>query len=155
MMVPSLAEQGKVMIECLQNHTPDVIVIDEIGRKQEVEAAKTVKQRGVRLIASAHGDLRTLLKNTDLRGMVGGLETVTLGDEAAKKNHGSKLQAQRQGDPTFDTIIELTPGELHAWRIVTDASRAVDDIIEGSKYKVQVRRRHPTKGTMSVDYEHR
>jgi stage III sporulation protein SpoIIIAA len=68
MMVPSLAQQGNVMIECLQNHTPDVIVIDEIGRAAEVEASKTVKQRGVRLVGSAHGDLRTLVKNAQLRG---------------------------------------------------------------------------------------
>jgi len=151
MMVPSLAEQGKVMIECLQNHTPDVIVIDEIGRKQEVEAAKTVKQRGVRLVASAHGDLRTLMKNTELRGMIGGVETVTLGDEAAKKNHGSKLQAQRQGEPTFDVIIELTAGELHKWRVVTNVAVAVDSILQGHKYQAQQRRRDVSRRVMSLE----
>ena len=90
MMVPSLNEQAQVMIECVQNHTPTVMVIDEIGRPAEVEAARTCKQRGVRMIASAHGDLRSLINNKQLRGLIGGLETVTLGDAAAvKENNGS------------------------------------------------------------------
>eukprot|EP00979_Chaetoceros_neogracilis_P018964 scaffold11532_cov492-Chaetoceros_neogracile.AAC.1 len=74
-MVPSLDEQSSVMVECVQNHTPHVMVIDEIGRPKEVQAARTVKQRGVRIIASAHGDLRRLLKNKDLVGLVGGIES--------------------------------------------------------------------------------
>ena len=95
MMVPgSLDNQANVMIECVQNHTPDVMVIDEIGRVTEVEAARTCKQRGVRLIASAHGDLRKLIKNPRLRGLVGGLETVTLGDAAAK----SEAMRQQRND---------------------------------------------------------
>ena len=85
MMVPSLDKQSSVMVECVQNHTPHVMVIDEIGRPQEVQAARTVKQRGVRMIASAHGDLRKLLKNKDLRGLVGGVESVTMGDGMAKE----------------------------------------------------------------------
>ena len=81
----SLAEQGDLMIEGVQNHTPEVMVIDEIGRQAEVDAARTCKQRGVRMIASAHGDLRKLIKNKELRGLVGGLEKVTLGDAQAKE----------------------------------------------------------------------
>ena len=151
MMVPSLAVQGKVMVECLQNHTPDVIVIDEIGRSQEVEAARTVKQRGVRLLASAHGDLRTLVKNVQIRGLVGGVETVTLGDEAAKKmNHSSKLCAQRAGEPCFDVVIELMRGELHSWRVVTNVGKAVDAILAGEKYKAQTRSRDPSDGSISL-----
>ena len=151
MMVPSLAVQGKVMVECLQNHTPDVIVIDEIGRSQEVEAARTVKQRGVRLLASAHGDLRTLVKNVQIRGLVGGVETVTLGDEAAKKmNHSSKLCAQRAGEPCFDVVIELTRGELNSWRVVTNVGKAVDAILAGEKYKAQTRSRDPSDGSISL-----
>lgn len=80
MMVNSLNHQYSTMIECVQNHTPHVMVIDEIGRSKEVHAASTVKQRGVRLIASAHGDLRSLVKNKDLVGLVGDLESVTIGD---------------------------------------------------------------------------
>jgi len=103
-VVPSLDDQADVMVECVQNHTPEIMVIDEIGRPAEVEAARTCKQRGVRMIASAHGDLRKLVKNKQLRGLIGGVETVTLGDEAAKKEAKKngmgggiqKMKAQRQ-----------------------------------------------------------
>ena len=77
MMVPSLDRQSDVMIECVQNHTPACMVIDEIGRPKEVSAARTVKQRGVRIIASAHGDIRQLVKNRELKGLTGGVEQVT------------------------------------------------------------------------------
>lgn len=124
MMVPSLGEQASVMVECVQNHTPEIIVIDEIGRSAEVEAARTCKQRGVRMIASAHGDLRKLVKNRQIRGLVGGVENVTLGDAAAAKEgkkYGGGMQktkAERAGPPTFDIIIELRRGEQHEWRII-------------------------------------
>ncbi|KAJ1461897.1 hypothetical protein M885DRAFT_432156, partial [Pelagophyceae sp. CCMP2097] len=135
MMVPSLQAQAAVMTECIQNHTPEVIVIDEIGRPNEVEAARTCKQRGARLVASAHGDLRKLVKNGQLNGLVGGIMSVTLGDVEAKaeaSRHGddvpSKLKAQRAGAPVFDVIVELRRGakrrrrrKSHA-RIPHDAS---------------------------------
>lgn len=85
MMVPSLNQQCAIMIECVQNHTPHIMVIDEIGRHQEVQAGRTVKQRGIRMIASAHGDMRRLVKNRDLVGLVGGIERVTMGDDMAKQ----------------------------------------------------------------------
>lgn len=112
MMVPNIETQNRVMVECLQNHTPDVILIDEVGRTSEVEAAKTVKQRGVRLVASAHGDLTCLVRNSQLNGLVGGVETVTLGDSLAlKTNGGSKLQTQRKGSAIFDAVVELQKGD--------------------------------------------
>lgn len=129
MMVPSLDKQSAVMIECVQNHTPHVMVIDEIGRSTEVEAARTCKNRGVRLIASAHGDLRKLIKNSKLRGLIGGVECVTLGDEQAKreaKRHYSQsismTKTERAGAPTFDIIVELSRGEHNSWNIVTDTA---------------------------------
>jgi stage III sporulation protein SpoIIIAA len=125
MQVRSLEEQSDVMIEGVQNHTPKVMVIDEIGRPSGVEAARTVKQRGVRIIASAHGDLRKLLKNKQQRGLIGGVELVTLGDVQAKEEarkrglHPSssidKIRAQRAGAPVFDIFVEL-PNE---WRVVS------------------------------------
>ena len=139
MMVKGIGQQARVMIEGLQNHTPDWICIDEVGRAQEVEAARTVKQRGVKLLASAHGDLRSLLKNAPIRGLVGGVETLTLGDDAAKKNHGSKLKAQRAGEPIFDAILELRPGEFDTWRLITNVAGAVDAILEGEAFKIQQR----------------
>jgi stage III sporulation protein SpoIIIAA len=79
LQVRHLADQCSVMIEGVQNHTPEVMVIEEIGRPEEVDAARTCKMRGVRMIASAHGDLRKLIKNKQLKGLVGGIEVVTLG----------------------------------------------------------------------------
>ena len=120
MMVKSLSNQADAMIECVQNHTPSIMIIDAIGRKREVAAAQTSKNRGVRMIASAHGDLRSLIKNRDIRGLIGGLETVTLGDAEAKelqKKNGSKtIQKQlttRAAAPIFDVIIELKRGRLN------------------------------------------
>lgn len=167
MMVPSLNEQGSVMIECVQNHTPEVMVIDEIGRPEEVEAAKTCKQRGVRLIASAHGDLRKLIKNTRLRGMIGGVETVVVGDAQAKvemkrrskENPGSsggglrKRVAQRAGSPAFDIIVELRRGFHNEWRVVLDTARAVDNILEGRPYLAQRRLRNPQTGSIQLELE--
>lgn len=141
MMVPKIEEQGSVMVECLQNHTPDVILVDEIGRRPEVDAARTVKQRGVRLVASAHGDLTGLVKNHVLNGLVGGVESITLGDEAAKRNHGSKLQATRQGLPVFDAVVELQKDDLNSWHVVKDVASAVDCILAGKSYNAQQRRR--------------
>jgi stage III sporulation protein SpoIIIAA len=142
MMVENLDKQAAVMIECVQNHTPDVMVIDEIGRATEVEAARTCKQRGVRLLASAHGDLRKLIKNPKLRGLIGGIENVTLGEvqakaEAAKHGHHGSIQkviAQRSGAPTFDVIVELRRGGSNEWRIVLDAGDAVDRVLQSEKY---------------------
>ena len=163
MMVPSLDRQSAVMIECVQNHTPEVMIIDEIGRPTKVEAARTCKQRGVRLIASAHGDLRKMIRNPKLRGLVGGVETVTLGDvqakaEAKKQNKSAtgglqKLKAQRAGPPTFDIIVELQRGAPHEWRIILDVGEAVDRVLEGELHKSQKRTRIPETGELSLELE--
>ena len=116
--------------------------------------AGTVRQRGVRLVASAHGDLRSLVKNTQLRGLVGGVETVLLGDDAAKKtNHGSKTKAEGGGAPVFDTVIELRPGEYDSWRVITRVGEAVDAILLGDKYECQ-RRVRDAGGQLRVVFEH-
>jgi len=158
MMVPTLDQQSAVMVECVQNHTPHVMVIDEIGRPKEVNAARTVKQRGVRMIASAHGDLRRLLKNAELQGLVGGVTSVMMGDamakEEAKKHNSSevsKVKAQRGGEPTFDLVIEVQRGKLHEWRVVPDVARAVDMILDGQQYKVQQRTRDPATGSICLE----
>lgn len=171
MMVPSLDRQSNVMVECVQNHTPACMVIDEIGRPKEVLAARTVKQRGVRIIASAHGDLRRLVKNKEIRGLIGGVEQVTMGDAMAKeeanmrneklKQEGnsnysnaktpSKTKVQRASEPTFDMIIEVRRGVYHEWRIVTDTADAVDRILEGREYLAQLRSRNPETGAMFME----
>lgn len=169
------------MVECVQNHTPDVLVLDEIGRPAEVDAARTCRQRGVRLLASAHGNLRALLKNHELQSLVGGMTTVILGDIAARSimerrrdttghlmvrpsgasqrgNIGGgftlpKLQAQRAGQPVFDMIVELHRGAFHDWRVVLDTGTAVDQILDGKKYSAQRRTRNPMTGTFQVEFE--
>jgi stage III sporulation protein SpoIIIAA len=158
MMVPSLDQQSSVMIECVQNHTPEVMIIDEIGRPTEVEAARTCKNRGVRLIASAHGDLRKLIKNPKLRGLIGGVNAVTLGDAQAraeaKKSRGGtfqKTKAERAGPPTFDILVELKRGAHHEWRIVLDSGEAVDRVLRGEEYNVQRRTRNPETGELRLD----
>jgi len=135
-------------------------VIDEIGRPREVEAARTVKQRGVRIIASAHGDLRSLMKNKELRGLIGYLETVTLGDAAAEKEahrkggaNGriSKTQTQRIGEPTFDVIVEVSRGKFNEWRVVKDAGRAVDNILDDDDYFAEMRIRDSNDGAVILE----
>ena len=158
MMVKSLSSQADTMIECVQNHTPTAMIIDEIGRRREVEAAQTSKNRGVRMIASAHGDLRSLMKNMDIRGLIGGLETVTLGDAAAKKaqkKSGSKAiekqMTSRAAAPIFEVIIEVKRGRLNEWHIIPNAAKAVDDILLGVTYEVQKRTRCINTGSIFVE----
>ena len=161
LQVRSLDHQGEVMVEGVQNHTPEIMVIDEIGRTSEVEAARTCKQRGVRMIASAHGDLRKLVKNRQLRGLIGGIETVTLGDaaareEAKRRGHSGSLdktKTERAGPPIFDMVIELRRGEPHEWRVVKDTAKAVDLILEGERYHSQRRTRDPTTGEFFLELE--
>ena len=157
-MVKSLQNQASVMVECVQNHTPSVLVIDEIGRKREVEAAQTSQNRGVRMIAGAHGDLRSLMKNKELRGLIGGLETVTLGDEEAKelqRKTGSRVIKKqlttRAAFPIFDVIIELKRGRLNEWHIVPNTAKAVDDILAGEMYDIQKRMRCMNSGNIFVE----
>lgn len=159
LMVPSLDKQSSIMVECVQNHTPDVMVIDEIGRQTEVKAAATSKNRGVRIVASAHGNLRSLMKNGELIGLIGGLQTSTLGDgmalqEAKKKGLSEirKNKVERASSPIFDIIIELTKGKHHEWDIVLNAAKAVDDILNEGKYEVQRRIRDPSTGEIVVEY---
>ncbi|KAL7576599.1 hypothetical protein ACA910_018086 [Epithemia clementina (nom. ined.)] len=164
MMVRSLEEQSKVMIECVQNHTPYCMVVDEIGRKKEVLAASTVRQRGVRMIASAHGDLRKLVQNQELCGLVGGVQQVILGDGMAAKEalrrdpSGSreglafaKVKVERATDPTFDVIVELRRGLFDEWIVVTDVAKAVDSILDGRLYKAERRMRNSETGELELE----
>ena len=148
-----------LMVFLFQNHTPEVMVIDEIGRGREVEAAQTSKNRGVRMIASAHGDLRSLMKNRELRGLIGGLATTTVGDMEArrmrKKTGGDILQkqvTQRAAAPIFETIIELRRGRLDEWHIIPDVATAVDTVLKGKTYDVQKRVRCSESQKYLVDY---
>ncbi|CEG47690.1 hypothetical protein PPTG_18694 [Plasmopara halstedii] len=140
MMVRSLEAQAGVMVECVQNHTVETLIVDEIGRKAEVLAASTVRQRGPRLIASAHGDFRALIKNSALNGLIGGSQQVTLGDKEARNSNKQKLQTQRAGTPIFDVIVELDNVDRGRCRIIWDVANAVDRVLEGDDYAVETRR---------------
>ena len=142
MMVPSLELQGNIMIECVQNHTPHVCVIDEIGRPREVDAAKTVRNRGVRIIASAHGDFSKLNKNSQLNGLLGGRTTVI--------KTGGVASVERLGEPAFDIIIEISRNNRNEWRIIHDTATAVDQYLKGDIVTKQIRRRNPETGQVYI-----
>ena len=139
MQVPNLDGQADIMVECVQNHTPEVIIIDEIGRKKEVSAALTCKERGVRIIASAHGDLAGLVRNSALWDLVGGVSTVTVGDKRAAE--GSKLRTE--GPPIFDVVVELKRNLKDEWQVILNSAAAVDSILENGTYISQIRTRTP------------
>ena len=108
MQVTSPENQHAVMIEAVENHMPQVIVIDEIGTEQEAFAARTINERGVQLVGTAHGNsLENLLLNPTLSDLVGGIQSVTLGDEEAKRRGTQKTVLERKAPPTFDVVIEL------------------------------------------------
>lgn len=143
MQVQSLDEQAKVMVEAVQNHTPTTMIIDEIGRRSEVRAAQTCKERGVRIVASAHGSLSGLVRNAELRDLVGGLSTVTVGDKMVRQQkRQNKTRTERRGPPIFDVIVELDRGFFNEWHIVPNVGKAVDSILDRNSYEAQIRKRN-------------
>lgn len=123
---PSL--QHEVMIEAVENHNPEVIVIDEIGRELEAVAARTIAERGVQLVGTAHGNtLENLLLNPTLSDLLGGIESVTLSDEEARRRGTQKTVLERRAAPTFDVLIEIQDREKLA--VHHDVSTAVDALL--------------------------
>jgi stage III sporulation protein SpoIIIAA len=108
MQVPTPEKQHAVMIEAVENHMPEVIIIDEIGTELEAQAARTIAERGVQLVGTAHGNtLENLILNPTLSDLIGGIQTVTLGDEEAKRRHTQKSILERKAPPTFDIVVEI------------------------------------------------
>src|SRR5438034_5976384 len=108
MQVRTPLEQHAVMIEAVENHMPEVIVIDEIGTELEAAAARTIAERGVQLIATAHGQtLENLLVNPTLNDLLGGIQSVTLSDEEARRRGTQKSVLERKAPPTFDVLVEI------------------------------------------------
>ncbi len=108
MQVAAPAMQHAVMIEAVENHMPEVIIIDEIGTELEAQAARTIAERGVQLVGTAHGNtLANLIMNPTLSDLVGGIQTVTLGDLEARRRHTQKSVLERKAPPTFDVIVEI------------------------------------------------
>lgn len=142
MQVPSPEKQADVMIEAVENHMPEVIVVDEIGRKEEADAARTIAERGVQLIATAHGNtLENLVSNPLLRDLVGGIQAVTLSDEEAHRRGTQKTVLERKAPPTFDVVIELIDRQRVA--IHHDAAKAVDALLRGQPIQPEIREEMP------------
>jgi stage III sporulation protein SpoIIIAA len=141
--------QHAVMIEAVENHTPEVIVIDEIGTEQESAAARTIAERGVVLIGTAHGNaLENLLKNPTMVDLVGGIQTVTLGDDEARRRGSQKTVLERSTEPTFDICIEILDRQTLA--VHKDVGEAVDQLLKGWKIHPEIRRRDDATGDFSV-----
>jgi stage III sporulation protein SpoIIIAA len=142
MQVPRPDLQHEVMIEAVENHNPQVIVIDEIGREQEAAAARTIAERGVQLIGTAHGNsLENLLLNPTLSDLVGGIESVTLSDEEARRRGTQKTVLERRAPPTFQILVELQ--DRHTMIVHEDVGIDVDFMLRGKPVMVTVRQRHP------------
>ncbi|MEY3750589.1 MAG: hypothetical protein RLZZ631_716 [Cyanobacteriota bacterium] len=138
MQVARPEQQHQVMIEAVENHMPEVIVIDEIGTELEAQAARTIAERGVMLVATAHGnELANLVKNPTLSDLVGGIESVTLGDEEARRRRTQKTVLERAAEPTFPLAVEMH--SRHRWLVHRDVARTVDLLLRGQLPRPQVR----------------
>lgn len=148
MQVASPELQHAVMIEAVENHMPEVIVIDEIGTEAEAFAARTIAERGVQLIGTAHGNsLENLLMNPTLCDLVGGIQAVTLSDEEARRRGTQKTVLERKAPPTFDIVIEMIEKDKLA--IHHDVASTVDRLLRGEMPRPEVRVRLPD-GTIQV-----
>jgi stage III sporulation protein SpoIIIAA len=142
MQVATPDQQHAVMIEAVENHMPEVIVIDEIGTEMEAFAARTIAERGVQLVATAHGNsLDNLLMNPTLSDLVGGIQAVTLSDEEAKRRGTQKTVLERKAPPTFDVLIEIM--EMDKLAIHHDVASIVDKMLRGMPPRPEVRVRNP------------
>lgn len=139
MQVISPEKQKDVMIEAVENHTPEVVVVDEIGTELEAQAARTIAERGVMLVATAHGNtLENLIKNPTLSDLVGGIASVTIGDDEARRRSTQKTVLERKKQPTFDVLIEII--DKNTLAIYPDVAEAVDYILRGWPIKPEVRK---------------
>lgn len=140
MQVATPSLQHEVMIEAVENHNPEVIVIDEIGREMEARAARTIAERGVQLIGTAHGnELENLLLNPTLSDLVGGIESVTLSDDEARRRGTQKTVLERRSSPTFDVLIEIQTRDKLA--VHTDVAEAVDALLRDVAMVPEIRER--------------
>ncbi|PZC51222.1 MAG: Stage III sporulation protein SpoIIIAA [Chloroflexi bacterium] len=139
MQVPTPALQHDVMIEAVENHMPEVIIVDEMGTELETAAARTIAERGVQLIATAHGNtLQNLIMNPTLSDLVGGLESVILGDDEARRRRTQKTILERKRPPTFDSVVEIkTWGEV---AIHYDVASVVDVMLRDLQPRPEVRK---------------
>ncbi len=130
--------QHSVMIEAVENHMPEVIVIDEIGTELEAVAARTIAERGVQLIGTAHGNnLDNLMMNPTLSDLIGGIQTVTLGDDEARRRRTQKSVLERKAPPTFDVIVEIQDRDRVA--VHADVAETIDAMLRGDALAPELR----------------
>nr|YP_009314554.1 Hypothetical protein ycf45 [Liagoropsis maxima]SCW22808.1 Hypothetical protein ycf45 [Liagoropsis maxima] len=147
MQVSRPEQQHQVMIEAVENHMPEVIIIDEIGTELESLAARTIAERGVQLVGTAHGNyLESLVKNPVLSDLVGGIQYVTLGDDEAKRRGTQKSVLERKSSPAFQIAIEIH--ERKNWVIHERVDATVDHILQG--YQTFIQRRVISEGVVSI-----
>jgi len=143
--VPGPELQHAVMIEAVENHMPEVVVIDEIGTEAEALAARTIAERGVQLIATAHGNtLENLVANPTLSDLIGGIHAVTLGDEEARRRRTQKTVLERKAPPTFDVMIEIRDRDRFA--VHHDVAAVVDRLLRNAPFEPEVRVRRSDGG---------
>ena len=136
MQVPSPHRQHAVMIEAVENHMPEVVVIDEIGTEAEA-AARTIAERGVQLIATAHGrTLENLLQNPTLADLVGGIQAVTLSDEEARRRRTRKTVLERKAPPTFNVMVEIQERDRLA--VYYNVGEVVDWFLRGAPLSPEI-----------------
>ncbi len=130
--------QHQVMIEAVENHMPEVIVIDEIGTELEALAARTIAERGVQLVGTAHGNrLENLIKNPTLSDLVGGIQAVTLGDDEARRRGSQKTVLERKAPPTFEIAVEMQ--DRQSWVVHEEVAATVDYLLRGKEPVLQIR----------------
>lgn len=142
MQVARPAEQHAVMIEAVENHMPEVVVIDEIGTELEAQAARTIAERGVQLVGTAHGNtLENLMINPTLSDLIGGIQAVTLGDEEARRRGTQKTVLERKAPPTFDVLVEIN--KIDDMTVYRDVAAAVDALLRGDEPQPEHRIKGP------------
>jgi stage III sporulation protein SpoIIIAA len=153
MQVPSPDRQHAVMIEAVENHMPEVIVIDEIGTQAEAMAARTIAERGVQLIATAHGNtVDNLLHNPTLSDLLGGIQAVTLSDEEARRRGTQKTVLERKAPPTFEVLVEIQAKDRLA--VHHDIRAVVDEFLRGKPLQPEIRVR-TQDGRVEIEQEER
>jgi stage III sporulation protein SpoIIIAA len=147
--VPAPERQHAVMIEAVENHMPEVVVIDEIGTEAEALAARTIAERGVQLIATAHGNsLDNLVANPTLSDLIGGIQAVTLGDDEARRRRTQKTVLERKAPPTFDVVVEIRDRERFA--VHADVAATIDRLLRHQVVEPQWRVRRED-GSVAVE----
>ena len=150
MQVSRFENQHNVMIEAVENHMPEVIIVDEIGTELEALAARTIAERGVQLVGTAHGNsLESLIKNPTLTDLIGGIQYVTLSDDEARRRGTQKTVLERKSLPAFQVAIELN--DKNFWTIHERVEDSVDSLLQGQQPKLQTRT-ITNEGRIKIEY---